>query len=374
MIIKLIMAEPSSQAQPGPSPHTESTNSFSEGYAERRLEARSPSSPGGSSEATNAFSEGEIESRTQARQSGAPGQTIFAEAAGHVQEVDLITVQQQLEWKYRVVILPDKAFDIDKVTATRGEWITTAGEAQCLAIAQTAEHASCEINLPIHIQLFFDPDSDSVRARNKGEVVIELDPICPPDTLDTPDKVSLQPYLTATITSGSWRVSADSDSFRILIFSRQYTLQLLSCRPAQEVVGSKRRRDVEDVAQDAGKTRIIRHLGSVTELSRGAKVLLDATTGSYQLVHLKKVADTRASKVFQARHSDHPDQVVIVKIMKRDTSLGPERYALSWEREYNLHRGLEHVCLPFSPGLFSSKSQRSHTSSNSSPATPASSR
>lgn len=347
VIIELIMAEPNSYAQPGPSAHTESTNPFSEGHAERRLEDRSRPSPGGSSEATNAFSEGEIESHMQARQSGAPGQTIFAEAATPVQEVDIISLQQQLEWKYRVVILPNKASDIDKVTATRGEWIPTPGEAQCLAIAQTAEHASCEMSLPIHFELFFDPGSDSVRARNRGRVVIEFEPVCPPDTPDTPDKVSLQPYLTATITSGSWRVSAKSDSYRILILPRRYTLHLLGCRPAQEVVGTKRRRDVEDVAQDAGENQIIRHLGSVTELSSGQKVMLDATTGSYQLVHLKNVANTRASKVFQARHSDYPGQIVIVKVMKRDTGLDPERCAVTWQREHDLHRGLEYVPLPF---------------------------
>jgi hypothetical protein len=173
--------------------------------------------------------------------------------------------------------------------------------------------------------------------------VIEFNPVCPPDTPDTPDKVSLQPYLTTTITSGSWQVSAKSDSYHILILPKPYNLHLLGCRPAQEVVDTKGRGDIEDVAQDAGETQIIRHLGSVTELSSGEKVLLDARTGSYQLVHLKNVANTRTSKVFQARHSDYRGQVVIVKVMKRDTSVGPERHAVIWQREYNLHCGLEYV-------------------------------
>jgi len=31
----------------------------------------------------------------------------------------------------------------------------------------------------------------------------------------------------------------------------------------------------------------------------------------------------RASKVFQARHSDHPGEIVIVKVMKRDVGFDP---------------------------------------------------
>lgn len=78
--------------------------------------------------------------------------------------------------------------------------------------------------------------------------------------------------------SGSWRVSINSDSYRILIFCRRYTVYLLGCRPAQEVVGTKRRRDIEDLAYDAGETQMIKYIGLVTELSSGEKLLLDVTT------------------------------------------------------------------------------------------------
>lgn len=290
-----------------------------EGHAERRLATRCRPPPGSSSEATNAFSEGDIEARIQARQSGVPGQTIFAEAAA-VHEVEIASIPQLLECDYRVV-LPDRASDTPKLTADRGEWIATAGGARCLAIAQTAEYASCAITSPIHFELFYYPDSDSVRARNRDKVVIEFDPVRSPDTPDAPDKVFLKPYLTTTIASGSWRVRANSHSFRILISPRRHDLHLLGRRPAQEVAGTKRRWDVENVVPDAEEQQVIKHLGSLAELSDGEKVLLHATTGSYQLVHLKSVANTRASKVFQARHSDYPGEIVIVKVMKSDIGI-----------------------------------------------------
>lgn len=58
--------------------------------------------------------------------------------------------------------------------------------------------------------------------------------------------------------------------------------------------------------------------------------------------------DQSNSSVWQAKHSDMPDRVTVVKVIKADSADEPSsiRAAESWIRESTIHSSLEsHVCI-----------------------------
>lgn len=165
------------------------------------------------------------------------------------------------------------------------------------------------------------------------------------------DKV-IEPYDHHIASPSAWKFSSmDRDcTFQVLVFPRQHSLTLVHPSPSLEIAGSKRTRSsLEEPleAPVAGQSAVIKRLHTVTETLDGDMVhVTTRNTQDYTLFRMRRVGDTRAAQVFQARHSAYSNQIVIVKAFK----IGPHHNARSrgenWKREYGIHRTLLSVSVP----------------------------
>ena len=174
----------------------------------------------------------------------------------------------------------------------------------------------------------------------------------------------MEPYDSHIIQPGPWRLTSwdGLSSCQVLVLRRRYSLALVRVDPLPEVAGTKRPRqeasETRDPVQDPahassspGKAEIIKHLDSITDMSDGEMVhVVTANVQDYSLFRMRKAGDTRAARVFQARHSDYPNQTVIIKAFRFDSRHSAIRRGENWKNEYSIHRKLRSVCsLPSHP-------------------------
>ncbi|KAI1827854.1 mitogen-activated protein kinase [Xylaria intraflava] len=279
-----------------------------------------------------------------------------------------------------------------------------------LAVTQTSKDIKFPIRMPqaedegrppLWCELFYDPASDCLILLNKSDIPIVLARISSSDS-DSNFKQEIFPLETRALSPGTWRISigmpvldfrilekrpailhVPSDSFDSTPTHNQNAQSSLGKRSLSSdehaaknaVVGKKIRPDDHKRNEDgviillgsrdepivlplpnAAKTKeiAIPNGHALLEVQKDATVAVpgDRKIDGYQLTKRNQIATTGASSVFTAEHSQVPDGVITVKVLKTG---GPQtdtrqdaihrnviRQADIWLREYQSQEDLEH--------------------------------
>ncbi|RYC63857.1 hypothetical protein CHU98_g2331 [Xylaria longipes] len=283
-------------------------------------------------------------------------------------------------------------------------------KSKVLAVTQTSKDINFSIRIPqaededrppLWCELYYDPGSDSLILRNQSEIPIVITRISLSDRTDANFNQEILPGATREVSPGSWRISVGipvldfrilekrpailhvpSDSFESLPANSQDVRNSLkrsfSEEFATENAGIEKRLRPDDASEN--KDGVIIFLGPKDErlvfpLPNAAKtkeiaipnghalleVQKDETVAipggceldGYQLTKRDQIATTGASSVFTAEHSQVPDGVITVKVLK---TRGPQndarppdathrnviRQAEIWLREYQSQEDLKH--------------------------------
>ncbi|KAI2614947.1 kinase-like protein [Hypoxylon sp. NC1633] len=284
-----------------------------------------------------------------------------------------------------------------------------------LAVTQTAGDVNFSVRIPqgdnqsrppVWCELYYDPASDSLILRNRAEVPVVLAKVSRADPTAAAVNFDQQivPGTIKELSPATWRISVHSVAvldFRIL---EKRTASLLIPRdsfdssqtPSQDVKNSFGKRsflsDADDGEPDSPvaekKARkeeeedgVVVYAGPKDEeapdypLPRSARtkevaipnghalleIQRDETAvipggvelDRYRLTKREQIATTGASSVFTAEHSQVPDEVITVKVLKtrnpnsdvrppQETHGNVIRQADIWLREYQSQKDLEH--------------------------------
>ncbi|CAJ2500778.1 Uu.00g036310.m01.CDS01 [Anthostomella pinea] len=260
-----------------------------------------------------------------------------------------------------------------------------------------------EVRPPLWCELYYDPASDSLILWNKSDVPVALARTSHPNHTGANFDQELVPGATKELSPGTWRISVGIPvlDFRILE-KRPATLQASIDNPEPSIVRSpigrnssgKRSFSLDDNEQDNGvvekrlraddsqnadKDGVIIFLGPKDEplifpLPNAAKTKEVSIANGHALLEIQKdetaaipgageldqylltkrhqIATTGASSVFTAEHSNVPEGVITVKVLKtrapdadmrpQDTHRNVIRQADIWLREYQSQEDLKH--------------------------------
>ncbi|KAJ8126514.1 hypothetical protein O1611_g7125 [Lasiodiplodia mahajangana] len=286
-------------------------------------------------------------------------------------------------------------------------------KSKVLAVTQTSKDINFSIRIPqtenedrppLWCELYYDPASDSLILWNKSEIPIILARVSSSDPIGANFNQEILPGATREVSPGTWRISVgipvldfrilekrpaklhvQSDSFESSPARSQSMRSSLGKRSfssdefaTENAVIEKRLRP--DDAQETDKDGVIIFLGPKDErlvfpypnaaktkeiaIPNGHALLevqKDETVAipggceldGYRLTKRDQIATTAASSVFTAEHSEVPDGVITVKVLK---TRGPQtdtrppdamhrnviRQADVWLREYQSQEDLKH--------------------------------
>ena len=231
--------------------------------------------------------------------------------------------------------------------------VNGAESARLLVVAPSAEQIGCTISYEIvRFHLYFDPAQDRLILRNTAHSRTLYG-----TRLDA-DEVLLVPTSDfVTLYMGSWAIGTENGSLVDLqVLPRtcwSITTELATKRRPPESSDQPSKR--EKLGHSAYKSVVPDTLQAVSagnallKLGPGETIRVGADSKGYRLTHIKEIADQRSSSVWQAKHSDMPNRVVAVKVIKATST--DEREAIraveAWMHESAIHSSLEsHVCAP----------------------------
>ncbi|KAI0409947.1 mitogen-activated protein kinase [Xylaria palmicola] len=280
-----------------------------------------------------------------------------------------------------------------------------------LAVTQTSKDINFSIRIPqareedrppLWCELYYDPTSDGLILLNKSDIPVELAKVSPSNPTGANINQEILPRATREVSPGTWRIivgipvlefrilekrpatlHVPSDSFESSPARSQDVRSSLGKRSfsqefAEENAAVEKRLRPDESYED--KDGVIIFLGPKNErlvfpLPNAAKtkeialpnghalleVQKDETIAvpggceldEYQLTKRDQIATTGASSVFTAEHSQVPDGVITVKVLK---TRGPQadsrppdvshwnviRQADVWLREYQSQKDLKH--------------------------------
>ncbi|KAJ2984522.1 hypothetical protein NUW58_g6014 [Xylaria curta] len=349
------------------SPDQESTVPFSEGHVEKRLLLFQPTaSRAPDQESTVPFSEGHVERRPPLPQSSVSRSpedihdkigSQRAEASGKDQDSVPITDLEAHHLKCRLLIQPQDP-SIFKSQPGRHELLRrrTASSSpcsaliECIAITQGRENASYLIVEPLHCQLYYDSEGDSVTMLNHHwENAIMISEVT---NAGTPICAVIGPSRHRRVNPGAWAIRQHTSTddcmsgppvFQLMIYPRMHSLSIVDIGELPVISGSKRKYDNIDqqisiiLPKNISLTKTIDNLGDVK-----VGELVRVATGNkedYQIRRLPHTEhNTRISSVYKATVTMYPRQLVVVKFIKGDNA---EVRAKSWQREFRLHSKLQ---------------------------------
>lgn len=223
--------------------------------------------------------------------------------------------------------------------------------AECLAVTQRPDDICCSIDSPVRLELYYDSQKDSVQAVSKHEAEILIEPVTPEDEDREPDETRiLERFDYRPVGPGAWRLSSVDGlrSLQIIIFPRRHSLALVKLKTLSAMAGAKRDAPPEDLTQEAAEmepvasNEIIKRLDSLAELGEGQMLhVMDNEAKEYSLFRMGLMGKTRSAQVFQARHSDFPDKMVVVKAFMYANRYNAVDRGKLWKAEYSIHRRLK---------------------------------
>ncbi|KAL8296847.1 hypothetical protein RB597_006117 [Gaeumannomyces tritici] len=223
--------------------------------------------------------------------------------------------------------------------------------AECLAVTQRPDDICCTINSPLQLELYYDSQKDSVQAVSKHEAEIQIEPITPEDESREPGETRiLERFDYRPVGPGAWRFSSTDGlrSLQIVVFPRRHSFALVKLKTLSATAGAKRDAPPEDLTQEAAEmepvasNEIIKRLDSLAELGEGQMLhVMNNEAKEYSLFRMGLMGKTRSAQVFQARHSDFPDKMVVVKAFMYANRYSAVDRGKLWKAEYSIHRRLK---------------------------------
>lgn len=282
------------------------------------------------------------------------------------------------------------------------QWIYLRDETQehrVLAVTQTSRDTKVALRTSHSsrpCELYYDPSSDKVIFYNRSDIPIELENVLPSSSSSSSDedasparRMVINPIFTGSLGPGVWRLLIRGTAmldFRILdkvsytaYPERRPTLthQPSSLSSTDQVITSAKRSltpeddvkrvrrrisdaDEDDPGADDGVIMFVRPKSESPSPPQGREIaavnshaLLDAEQGetvdvdgdleedNYQLTKLDPIASTGLSAVYRARHSDVPDNIIAVKVLKtRPYTVASDRPGHDRAHERNHERNI----------------------------------
>ncbi|KAK1827371.1 kinase-like domain-containing protein [Podospora conica] len=237
---------------------------------------------------------------------------------------------------------------------------------QCLAVFQGHLDICCAISSPIECKFYYDSTKDAVVVVTSDspihiQKIAELDASSSArglqeayDGAPASAMIVVEAFDEGEVLPGRWRFGSSDGkrSFQLLVFPRQHSLALIQNLPLLAVAGAKRSRSEAENKPGASSSSVVEagpaHQAEVAALidkldQLPEKHTVRITTGQHQdytLFHMRTVANTPAACVFQAKHSAHPNSVVMVKALK-PRGLGVVPRAKVWEAEFRIQSKLQ---------------------------------
>lgn len=231
--------------------------------------------------------------------------------------------------------------------------IDGAESARVLVVSPSAEQVGCTISHEIVcFHLYFDPAQDRLILVNTAR-----SRMIHSTRLDSKDVLLVPSREAATLCVGSWALGTEN---RLLV-----ELQVLprTCWSITPKLATKRRSEesshqppkrkkIKDSAYRAiapDSLQAVSAGNALLKLGPGETIRIGADSKGYRLTYIKQIADQRNSSVWQAKHTDIPEKVIVVKVIKATST--DERESIqaveAWIRESVIHSSLEsHVCVP----------------------------
>ncbi|KAI0406317.1 kinase-like protein [Xylaria palmicola] len=198
----------------------------------------------------------------------------------------------------------------------------------CLAVCESPEHTSRSISGPLPCEVYFDPYQDSVLVLNKADFPLQISPSDHPSRTDGEPggQFTISEYSTGVVTVGSWKFGPSDGP------------------PVFQVLIRPRRRVLESIIDGSSGT-VARQLDCIGDLADGEVARFHALDvnkdTNFTLFRMRRIGETRSAIVFQARHSGHAKEVIVVKAFKRSSNRDALARGRSWQNEYNVHLGIQ---------------------------------
>lgn len=256
-----------------------STNPFSEGHAERRVQENF--------EATEPFSEGHVEQRIN--ETNATKQPLSANKFGTELDQKRFRIWD-LEVGHLVCRLLTQPWDLSKFRSESKQTDQVERPSrmckfqddlqrhvECTAVTQCQEDPTYSMQEAVSLELYYDNQSDGVAVLNKStETLHLLGPLESNDATPVAKETLVPPYDFKKAEPGPWIVQKNDDrtAFPLLIFSRRYSF--LRCEPREipGVAGSKRSHPEKEtpVAPVSDVFKIAKRIETFHDIQKGQKL------------------------------------------------------------------------------------------------------
>ncbi|KAL8299141.1 hypothetical protein RB593_009150 [Gaeumannomyces tritici] len=310
--------------------------------------------PSGSTEATNPFPSGGIEQRLEQQQKEDINPAVPPRDDERTCVYTFPTTRLATDHlSYRILFFQEKGtLQVPGAEITSEEGYGKNGPfAECLAVTQPQNDICCGIESPVQFELYYDSQKDSVQAVSKHEAEILIEPITPENEDRKLDKTRiLERFDYTPVDPGAWRFSSVDGlrSLQIIIFPRRHSFALMKLKTLSVMAGAKRDAPLQDLTQEAAEmepvasNEIIRRLDSLAELGEGQMLhVVNNEAKEYSLFRMGLMGKTRSAQVFQARHSDFPDKMAVVKAFTHANKYNAVDRGKLWKAEYSIHRRLK---------------------------------
>ncbi|KAI0202666.1 kinase-like protein [Astrocystis sublimbata] len=320
--------------------------------------------PEDSFEPTNPFSTGHVENRIleslqhETKQSGSTSieARLRSPESCRAQRDCPIASLQSTHLDCRLLFQPVEIHGIAIAGAEPATLFPTGAQSgcgvSCLAVRESPEHTSRSISGPLPCEVHFDPYQDSVLVFNKAAFPLQVSPSDHPNPAEgEPEgQFTIDAYSTAVVTVGSWKFGPSNGPhvFQALIRPRTRVLEVMALS-LQRIAGSKRGAAEQDATIestiDGSSGTVARQLDCIGDLVEGEVARFHASDvnndTNFTLFRMRRIGETRSAIVFQARHSGHAKEVIVVKAFKRSSNRDALARGRSWLNEYKVHLGIQ---------------------------------
>jgi hypothetical protein len=122
----------------------------------------------------------------------------------------------------------------------------------------------------------------------------------------------------------------------------------------RRTAGSKRdaaeQHALSEPAIAGSSSTVARQLGCIGDLVDGEVARFYASNGhensNFTLFRMRRMGETRSAIAFQARHSGHAKQIIVVKAFKGSPDRDASVRGRSWQNEYKVHLGIQSMGHP----------------------------
>lgn len=214
---------------------------------------------------------------------------------------------------------------------------------KCLVVNQSKEDVHYTFLTPLFCRIHYEPTEDSVEVSNMADRPIQIQNFLNGGA----DRVTIEPHHHRPLATGAWAWSFldEECSFQIMVFTRQFSLEIMRPSPVSEIVGLKRGRSSGH--QRSGildELTVIKRVESLNDASNREVIRITGDGESYRVLRMTTAGHTMAATVFKAKHSRLSNEVIVVKVLNRVES-SVISYGRRWPREYSIHRKLDSVSI-----------------------------